>query len=87
MKAIVALVAGYVLGAKTGQKELERLKRSLRNLYGTTEFQEVVNAARAQVGASLRELAATLEGPQHVGEGTGDLVDKVRRLVAPDRHS
>jgi CHASE3 domain sensor protein len=85
VKAMVALVAGYLLGAKTGQKELERLNKSLRNLYGTTEFQEVVNAARAQVGASLRELAATVEGQQHGGEEAGDLVDKVRRLVAPDR--
>jgi|GEM_PF-2610259 len=86
MKALAALVAGYVLGAKTGQRELERLKKSLLNLYGTAEFQEVLNAARAQVGASLRELATIVEGQLHAGgEDSDDLVDKVRRLVAPSR--
>jgi hypothetical protein len=85
VKAIAALLAGYLLGAKTGTKEIERLKRSLRVLYGTAEFQEVVNAARAQVGASLRELADAVEGPHHVDDEAGDLVDKVRRLVAQQR--
>ena len=41
---------GYVVGARTGGKDLDRLGRSLKALYGTDEFTDVVVAARAQVG-------------------------------------
>ncbi len=66
MGAFVALVVGYMLGAKTGAKELDRLRRSLKALYGTEEFADVLSAARAQVGAGLRELASVIDGERMV---------------------
>ena len=42
MNILVALVVGYVIGAKTGGKDLDRLGRSLKALCGTDEFADVV---------------------------------------------
>jgi hypothetical protein len=83
---LVALTIGYVLGAKTGAKELEQFNRSLTALFGTDEFAEVVASARSQVGSSLREVAAMIDGGHHVplSEVGGDLVAKVRSLVGND---
>ena len=50
MNILVALAVGYVVGAKTGGKDLDQLGRSLKALCETDEFADVVAAARAQVG-------------------------------------
>jgi hypothetical protein len=80
----LALVVGYVIGAKTGAKELEELGRSVNALFGTDEFAEVITSARSQVGSTLRELASMVDGEQRLTDVSGDLVAKVRHLVAPD---
>jgi hypothetical protein len=80
----LALVVGYVIGAKTGGKELEQLNASIAALLGTDEFADVVTSARSQVGSSLRELASMVEGEHHLTEVGGDLVERVRNLVGPD---
>ena len=84
MNALVALALGYAIGAKTGGKDLDRLAQSLKALVGTDEFADVVTAARAQMGSTLRELAAVVDGERPDAAGTafsGDLVARVRHLV------
>jgi hypothetical protein len=81
---LVALTVGYILGAKTGAKELEQFNRSLAALFGTEEFSDVVSSARSQVGGTLRELASMVEGGQHLSEVGGDLVARVRSLAGRD---
>jgi hypothetical protein len=80
----MALVVGYVIGAKTGGKELDELGRSVTALLGTDEFAEVVESGRAQVGSTLRQLATMVEGEHAMAGVGGDLVAKVRSLVGPD---
>jgi hypothetical protein len=80
---LVALVVGYVIGAKTGGKELDELGRSVNALLGTDEFADVVTSARSQMGSSLRELASMVDGEHRMADVGGDLVAKVRSLVGP----
>ena len=84
MKVLAALAAGYIFGAKTGGKDLDQLGRSLKALCETEEFADVVSAARAQVGSSLRQLAAIVDGHDDDAEAGGDLVAQVRHLVGRD---
>ena len=81
---LLALSIGYVLGAKTGGKELEQLQRSVTALLGTDEFADVVSSARAQVGSTLRELASVVDSDVRLGDLGGDMVAKVRSLVGSD---
>jgi hypothetical protein len=80
MSVFAALAVGYVMGAKTGGKDLDRLGRSLQALCQTDEFAEVVSATRAQMAGTLRELAAIVDGG-HPVPPPGDLVARVRSLV------
>ena len=80
---LLALVVGYVLGAKTGRKELEQLNQSITVLLGTDEFADVVTSARSHVGSSLRELASMVDGDHNFSEPGSDLVARVRSLVGP----
>jgi hypothetical protein len=81
LNVFVALAVGYVIGAKTGGKDLDQLGRSLKALCETDEFSDVVSAARAQIGSTLRELASIVDGEHRLPEAGGDLVAKVRHLV------
>ena len=80
MNVLVALAVGYVVGAKTGGKDLDQLGRSVKALCQTDEFAQVVSAARAHVAGTLRELASMVDGGHPVPK-SGDLVAHVRRLV------
>jgi hypothetical protein len=81
MNILVALAVGYIVGAKTGGKDLDQLGQSLKALCGTDEFADVVSAARAQMGSTLRELASIMDGGQLRDASSGDLVARVRHLV------
>jgi hypothetical protein len=86
MNTLVALVAGYLLGAKTRGRDLDRLGQSLKALCATDEFDDVVAATRAQVGSTLRDLAGMIDGggtgaPRQGAADNGDLVSRVRELV------
>jgi hypothetical protein len=81
MNILVALAVGYIVGAKTGGKDLDQLGKSLKALCGTDEFADVVSAARAQMGSTLRELASIMDGGQLPDASSGDLVARVRHLV------
>jgi hypothetical protein len=84
MNVFLALAVGYVVGAKTGGKDLDRLSKSLKALCETDEFADVVVAARSQLGSTLRELASVVDGERKMPETTGDLVAKVRHIVGHD---
>lgn len=84
MNVFVALIAGYLIGANSGRKDLDRLGRSVKALCGTDEFADVVSAARAQLGNTLRELAASVDGQRHLPDIGGDLVARVSHLVGHD---
>lgn len=81
MGMLVALAIGYVIGAKTGSKDLDQLTQSLKALRESDEFADVVAAARSHLGHTLRELANMIEGDSETSLDTGDLVDRVRHLV------
>jgi hypothetical protein len=81
VKALAAIAIGYIVGAKSGAKDLDRLSRSLHALFDTDEFSDVIGVARAQVGTGLREIAALIDGQHPVPEGAADIVAKVRNLV------
>jgi hypothetical protein len=81
MKWLVALAAGYVIGATTGGKELENMGRSLKALSETDEFANVVSAARVHVESTLRELAAIVDGEHSVSDLVGNVGARVRHLV------
>jgi hypothetical protein len=81
MKTVLALAIGYLVGAKSGGKDLDQLGRSLKNLCGTEEFADVVAAARAQAASTLRGIATMVDGEGEGAEPVGDLVARVRSLV------
>jgi hypothetical protein len=84
MVAFIALVVGYVMGAKAGSRDLDQLAGSLKRLAESEEFADVVSAARSHLGHTLRELGALVDGPGELTDATdtGDLVDRVRHLFA-----
>lgn len=84
MRIVVALAVGYLVGARTGGKDLDQLSESLKALCETDEFADVMSAARSQMGSTLRELAAIVDGDRKLPEVNGDLVAKVRHLVGHD---
>lgn len=81
MKLVAALAVGYWVGARTGGRDLDQLTTSLKALCDTDEFGDVLTAARVQLGGTLRDLAAIVDGEQRASEVSGDLVAKVRHLV------
>jgi hypothetical protein len=84
MGVLIALVIGYLFGAKTRGRDLDQLSTSLKNLYQTDEFADVVSAARVQVGNTLREMASIISGAPPRTETDGDLVTRVTQLVGRD---
>jgi hypothetical protein len=84
MTAFVALVIGWVIGARSGRKDLDRIARSLRALYGTDEFAEVMTAVRVQIAETLRSTATMIDEHHTDADPGGDLVAHVRRLVRRD---
>ena len=84
MRTFVALAAGYVIGARSGGRDLDQLARSLKALADTDEFADVVAAVRSQVGHTLRGLASVVDGhpaDQPAAGDAADLVDRVKQLV------
>lgn len=84
MTVIIAFVVGYVLGLKTDDDDVGQLRRSLRALYGSDEFSDVVTAARIQMASTLRVIADMTDGDPGQENEDGDLVATVRNLVGPN---
>jgi hypothetical protein len=68
----IAMIIGYVIGARSDGKDLDQLSESVKALRETEEFGDVVAAARSHVGHALREFASMVEGrtTRIVGTGT-----------------
>ena len=81
MKVLLALAAGYVLGARAGKREFDDLVSALQALRSSDEMQELLTALRSHASHSLRELADVLEGNRELELSTDDLVERVRSLV------
>lgn len=92
MKLLVALTAGYVLGARTSREDLDDVVRSLRAIADSDEFRDLLSSLRTHAGHTLRELASMVErtdGPDPADAApagaelatTHDLVERVRHLA------
>jgi hypothetical protein len=85
MKLVLALAAGYVLGARTGGEHFDEMVRSLRAIKDSEEFRDLMVSVRSQAGATLRELASVIERPSPAADAdpaaAGDLVERVRHLA------
>ena len=91
--ALVAFAAGYVLAARSDREELDAVTSAFWDVVRSEEVADLVAAARSHLGHTLRELAAIVDGAgsrrgapvgrpdDGEGEGDGDLVERVRRLV------
>ena len=84
MGAVVALVAGYVIGARAGSNDLDQVARSLRAVRDSEEFADLVRAVRTHAAHTLRELATIVDGnpePNAADATDGaDLVERVRHI-------
>jgi hypothetical protein len=84
VSVFVALIIGYLFGARTRGRDLEQLGKSLKTLYDTDEFADVVSATRVQFANALRDVAGIIGGEAQLAEGGGDLVARVTHLVGRD---
>ena len=73
MGYFIAMIIGYVIGARAGSKDLDQLAQSVQALRESEEFGDVVAAARSHVGHTLRELAGVVDGrgTSRAGGGAG----------------
>jgi hypothetical protein len=83
VKSFVVLAVGYVIGARTRGQDLDRLTNSIKALYATDEFADVVSAMRSQLGNALRDLAAVVDGQPDLPDSGDDIVAQVKHLVGP----
>lgn len=84
MSILAALVAGFVIGTKSGGEEWDEVRQSLVALYASEEFADVVTATRAQVAKALRVMAQMVDvEPEEIEDS--DVVARVRHLIAHDR--
>jgi hypothetical protein len=82
MKVLIALVGGYLIGARAGSRDFDQLTKSFRALYESEEFDDLVSAVRTHASHTLRELADVVDSGS--GLPTHDLVERVRQLAARD---
>jgi uncharacterized membrane protein YfbV (UPF0208 family) len=83
MKVLLALVGGYLVGARAGSRDFDQLTKSFRAVYESEEFEELLTAVRSHAGHTLRELADVLDRGSDMLP-TNDLVERVRQLAARD---
>jgi hypothetical protein len=89
MGVLVGLAVGYLIGAKTGSRDLDQLTQALKNLTQSEEFSEVVAALRGHAEHTLRNLADLVSTDSTGASGlpieASDLVDRVRLLFERDQ--
>jgi hypothetical protein len=78
---LAVFAIGYVIGARTGRKEWDDLAKSLKALWASEEFGDVVIAARSHLSHTLRELAEMLDRRDTPDIEDQDLVAHVRTLL------
>jgi hypothetical protein len=85
MGVVLAMAVGYVLGARAGRGELDDVNASLRAVWNSDEFADLVAALRNQTAHVLREAASMVEATPRTdddGLARGDLVEQVRSMFS-----
>jgi hypothetical protein len=80
MKVLLALVAGYAIGASAGSRDYDQLVQSVRAIRDSEEFDDFVAALRAHAGQTLRELANLVDRMSPAVPEPDDLVARVRQI-------
>lgn len=80
MGIFVAFAVGYVLGARTGSRDLDQLREAIAALRESDEFADLVSAARSHASHTLHEIANMVERGDTPDIDTDDLVGRVRQL-------
>jgi hypothetical protein len=81
MKVLLALVAGYAIGATSGSRDYDQLVKSIRAIRDSEEFDDLVTALRSHAGQTLRELANLVDRTGTGAPDTDDLVTRVRQIA------
>jgi hypothetical protein len=81
MKVLLALVAGYAIGASSGSRDFDQLVQSVRAIRDSEEFDDFVAALRAHAGQTLRELANLVDRVGPAVPESDDLVARVRQIA------
>jgi hypothetical protein len=81
MKVLLALVAGYFVGANAGSRDYDQLVESVRAIRDSEEFHDLLAALRSHASQTLRELADMLERNETEGFVPVDLVERVKALA------
>jgi ABC-type transporter Mla subunit MlaD len=81
MKVLLALVAGYAIGASAGNRDFDQLVQSMRAIRESEEFDDFVAALRAHAGQTLRELANLVDRVGPPAPDSDDLVARVRQIA------
>lgn len=81
MGPVIGLAVGYVLGARTGDKGFDEVRRSFSALCDTDEYADLLAAVRRTAGQTLHTVASMIEGAPGLSAGdSADLVDRVWRI-------
>ena len=75
-------LAGWALGAKTGNRGFDEVLDTGRSIFESKEFQDFVLAMRSHASFALEELAGLVAVDDPAAQPGADLVDYVRGLVA-----
>jgi hypothetical protein len=81
MKVLLALVAGYAIGATSGSRDYDQLVKSIRAIRESEEFDDFVAALRSHAGQTLRELANLVDRVGPAPPESDDLVARVRQIA------
>ena len=77
---VVDFAAGFVLGAKTGERGLDEVVATAKEVLDSEEFKGFVSALRNHAAFTLRELGDLVD-TDTTEPPPGDLIDFVRALV------
>ena len=80
MGILAAFFAGWVVGARSGERGYQDVVASLRRLRDSEEVRDLGQALRSHLGYTLEDLARRLRGE---GEpvSVNDVVETARRLL------
>jgi hypothetical protein len=72
-------LAGWALGAKTGNQGFDEVVETTRAVFQSKEFKDLLAVVRSHAGYSLRQMGDLVTGD--TAEPAADLLDMVRSLV------
>ena len=72
-------LAGWALGAKTGNQGFDEVVETTRAVFQSKEFKDLLAVVRSHAGYSLRQLGDLVAGD--TAQPAADLLDMVRSLM------